>query len=330
MQLEMRTMQAEMIKENVHGEVIEAAYFVAARHAPSAFNAQPWRLSAQMDGSYALWYAYADRLVSDPNDRDALLSMGAFYETLALAATLEGKQALFEPCVVQRSDGLELGRVNIVSLPGDSDPDPLAPFLTLRQTNRNPYDQLPLSPKLTRDLLNLGCVLLEPDAVAPLVRKASMLAWKDARRVADLKEWVRFEESSPDGMTCECLCLSWLEQQALRFALWRGKMSTTLAWAYARRDVFLTRNSAAIAVLAAEDHEPLTLFECGRRLLRCWVTINAAAFSCHPMSMVINQSTVTELAEMAGAAYPVAMFRVGYTFKSAAWSKRREPAGLAR
>src|SRR6266851_7400789 len=88
--------------------------------------------------------------------------------------------------------------------------------------------------------------------------------------------------------------------------------------------------STAIAALAAENREPLTLFECGRRLLRSWVTINAAAYSYHPISVVINQPTVTELAQMAGVSEPVAVFRVGYTFESTARSNRRGPDGLTR
>jgi hypothetical protein len=153
------------------------------------------------------------------------------------------------------------------------------------------------------------------------------MAWKDSRFVTDLKEWTRFNSNAPDGMTCECLRLSWSDQQALRFALWRGKLSSPLAWMYAQRDVLLTRHSAAIAILAAENREPLTLFECGRRLLRAWVTINASAFSYHPISIVIDQPTVKELAHMAGVDDPVAIFRVGYTHKAAAWSNRRGRGG---
>src|SRR5258708_19674170 len=39
--------------------------------------------SPQTEGSYLLSYAYADKLLADPDDRDALLGIGAFYESLA-------------------------------------------------------------------------------------------------------------------------------------------------------------------------------------------------------------------------------------------------------
>ena len=319
-----------------------------AQRAPSAYNTQPWRLHPLPDDAYLLVYAYTDRLLADVGNCNGLLSMGAYYETLSMAASLQGKQVAFEPNVVQRADGLELGKVRILSVVGKGEApsygrgdherdksalycggpdlsDPLAPFLSLRQTNRNPYEYLPLSPKLKRDLLNLGCVLLEPQAVAPLVAKASMMAWQDARFIADMKKWTRCkkEGSAPDGMTIECLGLSSLQQQAWHFAMSCNGLTAPLARMYAQHDVHLIQHSAAIAVFSVENLEPLSLFECGRRLLRAWVTINAAAFSCHPISVIVNQPTVTELAQMAGVAHPVAMMRVGYTFKSAAWSNRR-------
>ena len=317
--------QSSLVQDS--GELAELACIAAARRAPSAHNAQPWRLypdakGANDDyGSYRLFYAYADKLLADPDDRDALLGMGAFYETLALAAQLEGKKAVFEPGVVQYDDGLELGRVRLQALSERTPLDPLAPFIAQRQTNRHPYQSIPLPSGLQEGLQQLGCTLFDPRAIAPLVSKASIMAWKDARFVTDLKEWTRFQGNPPDGMTCECLHLSWLDRQALRFALWRGRLSALLAWVYAQRDVYLTRRSATIAVLTAQDRDPLTLFECGRRLLRAWVMSNAACYSYHPISIVIDQPTVNELASK--VKNPVAIFRVGYTPKAAPCSNRR-------
>src|SRR5258708_13267129 len=98
MQLSMNILQTDM--ETTQIEIGEPSYLAAARRAPSAHNAQPWRVYRQPDGSYLLGYVYADGLFSDPDGRDAILSTGAFYETLPMAASLEGKQAIFEPQAV--------------------------------------------------------------------------------------------------------------------------------------------------------------------------------------------------------------------------------------
>lgn len=79
----------------------------------------------------------------------------------------------------------------------------------------------------------------------------------------------------------------------------------------------------AIAVLTTSDRRPESLFQCGRRLLRSWIAINAAGYSWHPMSIVIDQPTVSELSQMIGGQDGVAIYRVGHTSDTAPWSKRR-------
>ena len=150
------------------------------------------------------------------------------------------------------------------------------------------------------------------------------MAWKDPHFVSDLKEWTRFNDTSADGMTVDCLQLTAVDQAALKFALARGRLPSGLARVYAERDVRLTRASGAMAVLVAESREPEALFDCGRRLIRSWTLVNSLGYSWHPMSIVIDQPTVSELAKMIGGRDPVAIYRVGHTARPAAWSKRRD------
>ncbi len=192
-----------------------------------------------------------------------------------------------------------------------------------RQCNRSPYERAPLPAGLASDLADLGNILLPAHRLARLVERASILSWKDGRFVADLEEWTRFDDVSPDGMTLECLRVSRIDQFWLRLALRLGRLPGWLAWAYAQRDVRLTRRSSAMAVLTVESRDVLELFECGRRLIASWTLVNSLGYSWHPMSVVIDQATVTELAEMIGGRDPVAIYRVGYTPNAAAWSHRR-------
>src|SRR5689334_7210895 len=66
--------QQSDIAQEQRGQV-EMACIAAARRAPSAHNAQPWRLYPEFGepdetyGSYRLFYAYADKLLADPDDR---------------------------------------------------------------------------------------------------------------------------------------------------------------------------------------------------------------------------------------------------------------------
>jgi hypothetical protein len=249
------------------------------------------------------------------------MAMGGFFETLHLAAQALGLQADFEFSFTSHQAGLSLGLITVSMLVGD--PDPLAAAIDKRQCNRHPYSMTPVPAGLSHGLEELGNTLLAPHRVAGMVARASVMAWKDARFVTDLEVWTRFDDHSPDGMTVDCLRLSRVDQAALKFALRMGRLPGGIARVFAERDVRLTRASGAIAVLTAADREPQTLFECGRKLIRSWTLINSLAYSWHPMSIVIDQATVAELAEMIDGRDPVAIYRIGYTEEAAAWSRRR-------
>jgi hypothetical protein len=307
----------QAVNSQTEREILEAAL-----RAPSAHNAQPWRLTRLGEHRYLLWYAYQDKLLADPDDRDGIMAMGGFYETLRMAAERHGVATSLTFCVRQHAAGMDLAEI---ALGGRTDaPDPLAISAAKRQSNRNAYERAPLPAELAKDLEELGNILLDPDKIAPLVERASVMAWKDSRFVTDLDGWTRFDTVAPDGMTVDCLDLSWLDQRALKFALRRGKLPGWLARVYAQRDVRLTRASGAIAVLITSDRRPETLFECGRRLVRSWVAINAIGYSWHPMSIVIDQPTVRDLSELIGGQDGVAIYRVGFTRMGAPWSKRRQ------
>lgn len=106
-----------------------------ALRAPSAHNAQPWRLAVLSDGGYDLHYNHLDYLPYDPDDRDAHLAVGAFLETLHLAAQRHGLRS----CVTSRFDrqgtDLLVGTIRLQdSRPGDPT-DPLAAPAARRCTN---------------------------------------------------------------------------------------------------------------------------------------------------------------------------------------------------
>ena len=293
----------------------------AGLRAPSAHNAQPWRLSRLSPAKYLVWYAIEDKLRADPDDRDGLIAVGGFYETLRLAAEATGVDARFEARVRRHAAGIDLGVIRLEPLLREA--DPVAVAIGGRRCNRFAYARTPLPAGLVGELEAMGHVLLPPDRVAGLVGKASVLSWKDRRFVADLKAWTRFDDQVPDGMTFDCLRLNRFDVFWLRVVLALGRLPGWLAWFYAQRDVRLTRASGAMAVLVAESREPIALFECGRRLIRSWALINQLGYAWHPMSVVIDQSTVDELRTAIGGRDPVAIYRVGYTPQVAAVSQRR-------
>jgi hypothetical protein len=303
----------------------------AAVRSPSAHNAQPWRLAPLPDGaSYELHYDAADYLPCDPEDRDAGLAMGAFYEAIAMAADLEGLEASFTPHFSRDGSDLLVGLVTIDARRPGRSPDPLAPWLVNRTTNRSRYRRWPLDRALVDALTELGCLFQPPCEVAHLIGEASKDSWSSRRFVGDLEQWFRFTNDAEDGMTPDVLALNALDVLGLRFAFALRRLPRWLSPIYAARDVRLATSAPAIAVLTAPDMTLPSIFAAGRRLLRAWVTVGAAGAAYHPWSIVIDENrTRPLLAELVGAP-PMAMFRIGYPTAAVPRSRRRPVEGFLR
>jgi hypothetical protein len=136
------------------------AVLTESLRAPSAHNAQPWRITPQPDGGYELHYDHLDYLPHDPDDRDAYLAMGAFLETMNLAAQRHGLSAGFTPVFSRNGTDLHIGSVRFREADADRPTDPLAEPAADRHTNRQPYDRTPLPDDLRTTLTALGCALV--------------------------------------------------------------------------------------------------------------------------------------------------------------------------
>jgi hypothetical protein len=313
----------------MHVRTAHDRVLAAALRAPSAHNAQPWRIRPNA-GRYELHYDHHDYLPADPDDRDAYLCMGAFCETLALAASAEGLHADIR--LVLDRDGSDLHVADVTLSDEPVEHDPLAAAVGRRATNRSTYTAEALPAQLTTELEKLGCVLVPTKQVAKIVRRAAKLSWRDRRFVGDLQAWTRLDSDSPDGMTRSQLGLARYEWFALHAAFWFGRLPAPLAHAYSGRDVRLLGEAPAVAVLSARSDDPADLVEAGRRLLRAWVTICATGFGYHPISIAIDRTeTRPDVAALTGNdGTPVALFRIGRPTAPARASNRRDLADVLR
>lgn len=299
---------------------------IAALRAPSAHNAQPWRLvEDHVSRCYELHYDHTDYLPYDPDDRDAYLCLGAFVETLSLAAIRYGQRAQFEPVFARDGSDLFVGRIRLRAAHAGDAGDVLAEPAADRHTNRCEYDATPMPPALVEELHVLGCVMVVPAAMSRLVAKASVCAWRDPRFVDDLRTWMKLDDNAaPAGMTPAGLPLTRVETAALRFAFKARRLPAPLARVFASRDVRLLRHATAVAVLQADNLSPASLFDAGRRLLRAWVAIGAAGFAYHPISIAVDRpETMPDVASISSTPCPVAVFRIGHPTSEGPRSNRR-------
>ena len=299
----------------------------AALRSPSAHNAQPWKIKPLPGGhSYEIHYDHNDYLPEDPDDRDAYLTMGAFIETLALEASNFGLKVDVDLKLERSGDDLYIAEVLIEKAAPGSEVDPLSKFISKRVTNRNPYSKEPLSLELEAELKKLGNILIEPRLLKEVVTEASMKSWNNPRFVRDLYVWYRKDLTAPDGFTGPQMRFDILDTLALRFAFWRGQLkSKFVEKLYSTRDVAMFIAAPKAAVLAANEMSPGSLLDAGRRLLRSWVAIAGAGYSCHPFSIAIDEkSTALKVAELTGVPVPVALYRIGKATKQPYGSNRKK------
>ena len=299
-----------------------------ALRSPSAHNSQPWRLLPVANGEqgYQLHYDHHDYLPFDPDDRDAYLCMGAFLETLSLAAVRHGMTAVIEPVLIR--DGSDLHVADITLHPAERPVAAaelmLARMAADRHTNRGAYTREPLPEQLAGELAALGCSLVPPRAISRLVARASMLSWTDRRFVGDLERFCHREDSAPVGMTPRGLMLSGYEWWLLRLAFKAGRLPGAVGWLFSSRDIRLLRSAPVVAVLGADSLDPGDLVAAGRRLVRAWSLLGGLGWATHPISIAVDRpETTPEVATLSGIAVPAAVFRIGRPRREAPRSNRR-------
>lgn len=315
------------------------AVLTDALRAPSAHNAQPWRLkwlrsdegatpepASSEPQRYALHYDHNDYLPFDPDDRDAYLCMGALAETMSLAAARRGLAADVEEVFTRNSSDLHV--VDITLRPqaegeADAETAQLARFAADRHTNRATYTKQPLPDELTAALTELGCSMIDPVAASRFCAQASALSWRDRRFVTDLERFFSTNNRARRGMTPRGLMLAPYETALLRAAFAAGRLPGPMGTAFASRDIRLLRSAPTVAVLGADSLDPADLFVAGRRLLRAWSVICGSGYGYHPISVAVDRpETAPEIARLSGIPVPAAIFRVGKPTKPAGRSNR--------
>ncbi len=181
--------------------------------APSAHNTQPWVLDYGPD-RIGLGFDPARHLdAGDPTQRDLELALGAFVETVLIAAAAEGVGLAFD------GDAF---------VPGPVYESPFGPDdLRRRQTSRLPYESRLTDSELAaaRAELRDGERLDELPAqeLTRLFLVVDRHVYESPAIVAELRRWLRLSKSDPDyerdGLTYEALALSPLEARLLGFAL---------------------------------------------------------------------------------------------------------------
>ncbi len=308
--------------------------------APNPHNTQPW-LVALDDADAMTLYCDLDRRLpfTDPLDRQITLGCGAFVELYRLAARHLG----FAPVVIPFPEGEPSPRLDaraiahvVLGARSATAEDPLFAHITLRRTNRNPYD-LSRVPHLT-DLQKLADAAYERNgevewAIEPeRVGHLRDIVWRAFDRemhtpgaLAETFGWLRFGRddvaSHRDGLAIEGPLIgpakifgmfsranmlnpnSEANKQAL--AQWRQKVDTAPAFAWLS--------------MQEGDDTPTGRLSAGMAYARMNLAATAAGLAMHPWSQGLQEyremadiRSELRIALQNGENFPHMLVRVGY------------------
>lgn len=287
----------------------------AAIAAPSLHNAQPWRLRVKNAGTTIEIFADPDRMlpVIDPHGRAAFIGCGAALLNLRVAARAKSLQA--DAALTPDPDQpLFVAQVELSDgHPATAQDRELAAAISLRHTNREPYNDDAVPPEARTELAHAakceGCVLRflddnEAERVRDLTSDAERELLGNPAYRAELARWVS-KERRDDGIPAEALGpRSSLGRDPVRdFAPSRPAPPRYADFEYAPQ----------LAVLSARANTPPSWIAAGQALERVWLTATCHGIALCPQTQPLETADAWLVRDTRwGYDYPQVIMRIGY------------------
>jgi phosphohistidine swiveling domain-containing protein len=283
----------------------------AMSRAPSAHNAQPWRLEVLPDHRVVVGFDPTRHLeVADADGRYLCHSLGCAIEAAATVAHVQlddGSSSSFGP-------GWNAGTLTIEGLRAETYAEAVG-AIARRATNRGPYATTPLDERIVARLRQAAAghdaelaVVQDPTSIkryAELSGEAAAARMAQRGYVDELLEWIRFSEREldwdADGFDAATLGLDSSAIGLLR-AIKRspGLRGTAirlgLPAAMERQVRSVCCQSGALVLIATRDGSPRRWIGAGQAMMAVWLEAAARSVAMHPMTWPLD------LAEFRGEA----------------------------
>lgn len=292
--------------------------------APSAHNTQPWQLAYGADRIELEFDPERALPAGDPTERDLLLSLGAFVETVLIVATHAGAPLRFTADLDPNSQ-----RVGVLTPMDEPYGSPFTPDdVARRQTSRLPY----VEARLTPDELADARGQIPPDAelhevatrdLVDLLMAGDRHLYETPEVVEELRSWLRLSPRHPryevDGLAYDCLDLTRAEASVvaliLRPRVYPLVRATRLHTSFSASTRKLLERDGSALVLAAPSGSPDRILTHGRTLNRVWLSLAKRGLHTHPLSQILDcPATERALASLLGTSVDrrlLSVFRAG-------------------
>lgn len=303
-------------------EMANILYYAAL--APSGHNAQPWTVKV-ITGRH--WIVGTDSRrwlpAVDPENREMMISIGAFLENLATAASSQGYEAEIQ-ILAQSTKAQEIAAVKLHKT-GYSDHS-LIQQMELRRTLR--------STLLTKELSNEDTQLLTPgypdgfyyprgSRESKILEEATISAneiqaYRDSAQ-QELAGWIRWSNQDSrrygNGLTPETMEIEGLSRWYVKnFYTYESVLKQEFREATIQKVKEQAAAGSGWLVLASKNATVAELIRTGRNLQRIWLRLRARNIGLHPMTQAIEEAaTAAALPSALGSSGDIQLLlRVGY------------------
>jgi hypothetical protein len=318
-------------------DVTERRILYYASLAPSGHNSQPWRVRIESANTWIIEADSGRRLPCvDPDNRELMLSLGAFAENLSIAAGALGRHADIEVITHNRHDRDVL---RVVLRPGQTNSDPLS-LLAARRTVKHGHlpKEISADDVAALSLQAGGGLFYFPRASshAACIREAAVESFRiqaardDAQR--ELVHWLRLKNQDAmrhrDGLTPEGMEIQGFNSWFVRhFVSPEDFMKTDFRRKGVDVTAKLAQEGGGWMVMTSSGNRVADLIEAGRRFQRLALTARARNIGIQPMTQVLEEKSGR--AAIAGNHnrhfFPQFVLRVGYLDRYPAPVSLRRP-----
>jgi hypothetical protein len=267
--------------------------------APSGHNTQPWGIKPVSENEFIL-LSQKDRWLSqvDPENRELLITMGAFWENVERSAQAMGMQVESKILAESPQDS-QILQFKLSS--GEETNEHILEIIERRSFNRHPYDKQPLDPIVISEIeANPYQSFIQRDddkgewLVESLEQANEKQSANDAKQ-EELSNWLRFSRSEVkeklDGLSPEMLALPTVIR-LLWYTFYNRKsaMSKSFRNAGVNNAHKQANHCAGFVIISSEDGSIPQLLRVGRNLQSLALNFTEKDISLHPMSQVLEET----------------------------------------
>ena len=260
--------------------------------APNPHNLQPWLIELVGQDKVRI-HRDTDRALpeTDPFHRQLFIGLGAFVETMILAASAQG----FDTNVNLLPDGNDGPVAEAVFVPGGA-PDPLSDQILNRHSNKEPYTEQRLSDVQKSTLGDYATLITDDDLVVrirDLTKRAFEIEMRTPQTLKESVDLMRIGKAeinaNPDGIELrdpmlETLRLAGLlKNETLMNVDHPGTRSHMMGY-FAMLDA-----TPQYAVLTTATNTRRDQLDAGRRLMRFYLKTTEMGLGVHPVSQALQE-----------------------------------------